>query len=154
MAFMNNRSFILGTLLAVLIFILALGGVAIYASAYNYSEKENSGSSYGSYQPANTYGMAQNTYNSQVAQPSVPPKQCKAEIGGYYNDQPYVSSSCTAPAAIIQPKQEIVTKIYIHNTGNYYPYPYRYYYPHYYPRHYYPNHQYKPFCCYKHYGWE
>ena len=150
---MNNRSFILGSLLAVLIFILALGGVAIYASAYNYSEKGNSDSSYGPYQP-NNYGMAQNIYEPQITQPSIPPKQCKAEIGGYYNDQPYLSSSCTAPVTIIQPKQEIVTKIYIQNTGNYYPYPYRYSYPHFYPRYYYPYPHYKPFCCYKHFGWE
>jgi|GEM_PF-4287379 hypothetical protein len=155
---MNQRSFILGTLLIVIAFIFAVGAMAIYTSG----EEKTSSSSYAkgstdsSYSQSNAqdytptqYGnqVVINKYSSQSTPLQSSTSYCHQQVTSYYNNQPVVQCIPDGtPTMLVDKSPSQVTKINIYNSGNsgYYPYPKYNYYYHKYPHYSYNYNHYKP----------
>lgn len=128
---MNTKSFALGLIVIILVFILAVGGIAIYASALSdqsYDKKDSS------YEPQIVINKYENQQPQQV-QPT-PGTNCNQQVTSYVNGQPVVE--CDGSSSTLLQQNQAVTKINIQVSGGYsgygyYPY-YKYkYYPYYKP---------------------
>ncbi len=151
---MEQKQFVYGLVILVVALIFVIGGIAVYAAA-----SPTSSAAYKPSKSSNAYTKAQgenqvviNNYYGQSQVQPIPGNNCNQQVTGYYNNQPIVqcipSGSSSQSQETINYPSQTVTKVNVHVSGGYYPYPSyysRYYsYPKYYPYPQYPKYPYYP----------